>query len=478
MEDPDTMESSASDARPLPAATITTSQHTLAHAPTERPAWHRDHLIGLALTAIRQGDIDGALRLINGTEPGLLSIGDVFSLYQLELETQNSDLQETQARTEATLNWFSHLFRHLPVAAVLLNPTGLIMDANVKANSLLELAQDGKRSPPPLRRYLVNLDAEARLGALLKRATSEQIEILNDVPVRAASGALHWADLRLVAMPPQEHADRAPLILCIINDRTDQVEAQRAREAAAQAEMQRDMAQSAADMRARMLARVSHEFRTPLNAVIGFSDLLLNQPQHLATESSRKFVQAIRDAGANLLVLVDEVLQINRTFSSPADLAPQEVDLLDIAQNVSALMAPLAAMRDVSMFIDTLPGHSTKASGHARRVREVLINLLSNAIKYNRSPGWVRVTLGEENDRIWLSVADSGVGLTPEQMAHLFEPFNRLGAENAQSEGHGLGLCVARSLVEAMGGDLSVESTPGVGSCFKLSLSRWPARTS
>lgn len=445
-------------------------------SPNDR-AHRRDHLVGLALATIRNGDIDAALRMIEAEDPGLLSVSDVFSLYQLELETQNTDLREAQLRTETTLNWFTHLFRHLPVAAILLNATGLIVDANLEASAMLGLSQEDKQGPTPLRRLLVNLDAEARVGALLNQITSERIESLKDVSMRATSGALYCTDLRLVAMPPQEHAEYTQLFLCIINNRTAEVEAQRAREAAAQAEMARDMAQAASDARARMLARVSHEFRTPLNAVLGFSDLLLTQPQHLATDAARSFLQHIRDAGANLLVLVDEVLQINRTFSSPADQKLQPVDLLSIAQDVSTLMSLMAAERQVTMFIDALHEHATIAAGHPRRVREILINLLSNAIKYNRTPGWIRVTLGEDGESVWLSVADSGIGLTSEQLAHLFEPFNRLGAENAGSEGHGLGLCVARTLAEAMGGALTVESTPDVGSCFKLSLPRWPAST-
>jgi signal transduction histidine kinase len=106
-------------------------------------------------------------------------------------------------------------------------------------------------------------------------------------------------------------------------------------------------------------------------------------------------------------------------------------------------------------------------------VREVLSNLVSNAIKYNRPGGWVRLHHGHDAHMVWLSVTDSGIGMTAEQLSHLFEPFNRLGADRLAVAGHGLGLSIARTLAQAMGGTLQASSTPGEGSCFRLELPRW-----
>ena len=106
-------------------------------------------------------------------------------------------------------------------------------------------------------------------------------------------------------------------------------------------------------------------------------------------------------------------------------------------------------------------------------MREVLTNLVSNAIKYNRHGGWLRLQHGHDARTVWLSVSDSGIGMTPQQLDHLFEPFNRLGADRLPVVGHGLGLSIARTLTHAMGGALRVQSTPGEGSRFVLELPRW-----
>ena len=108
-----------------------------------------------------------------------------------------------------------------------------------------------------------------------------------------------------------------------------------------------------------------------------------------------------------------------------------------------------------------------------RRVREVLANLVSNGIKYNRPGGWLNLQTGHDAHKVWLAVGDSGIGMTPLQLAHLFEPFNRLGAERLAVVGHGLGLSIARTLTQAMGGALRVSSQPGEGSRFVLELPRW-----
>jgi PAS domain S-box-containing protein len=426
----------------------------------------------MALKAVRSHDIEGTRQVIHAIDESTLSLADVLDLYQTELETQNQELVAAHARTEQELAWCANLFRRLPMAAVLLDPEGMIRDVNHKAQADLGLSNDALHQALPMRRLMASVQAETRFKAMLKRAEAGQVEGVDEVMLRTLDGVARWSELRMARMPFSETLGSVRY-LCIIHDRTDQVEANRALEAAAQAEMQRDMAQTANQAKSQMLARVSHEFRTPLNAVIGFSDLLLAGEQHLQSADARRYVQYIRDAGTNLLTLVDEVLQINKAHQGIAAAALQAMDMAQLVGDAMALIQPIAKQATVALHFDApvkLGTVNPVAMGHSRAMREVLINLLSNAIKYNRPQGWVRVAISANEHVVTLSVTDNGIGMSAEQLAHLFEPFNRLGAEVHDDQGHGLGLSICRTLVDGMGGKLSVASTAGMGSCFMVSL--------
>jgi signal transduction histidine kinase len=118
-------------------------------------------------------------------------------------------------------------------------------------------------------------------------------------------------------------------------------------------------------------------------------------------------------------------------------------------------------------------GAPPMARGDARRVREILCNLISNAIKYNRFRGKVQLSIGHDGQRIWVDVSDQGMGLDAKQQAHLFEPFNRLGAERGSARGFGLGLSICKAYTDAMDGELTLVQSSEQGSCFRLSLPRW-----
>jgi len=445
-----------------------------AAAPAADHMARQNLLLTRALDAVQSGDLDAAQEVLRADSGIPLTLGQVFRLYQTELETQSRQLQESQLRTEQTLDWFANLFRTLPVAALLVDRLGMIIDANAMALDELELREALRTLPVPLRRLTANAEGELRLAALLPTVTADHTGVLDDMALRTLKGRARWADLRITQVPAREVGSAGPLYLCVLNDRTAWVEAQRAREAAEMAEHQRDLAQSASQAKTQLLSRVSHELRTPLNAVIGFSQLLLLRHDHLPDESRRQ-VALIQEAGQHLLALVDEVLQINRAEAGQMLLDTQAVSLRDQARQVLALQQPMAAALGLQCTLDRAdqPGPEVQALADPRRVREVLTNLLSNAIKYNRHGGWVRLQHGHGERTVWLAVIDGGIGMTTQQLDHLFEPFNRLGADRLPVVGHGLGLSIARTLTHAMGGTLHVQSTPGEGSRFMLELPRW-----
>ena len=301
-----------------------------------------DLLLARALNAVQLGDFDAAQALISRAEGASPTLVQVFRQYQTELETQALQLKEGQLRTEQTLDWFANLFRTLPVAALLVDTQGRIVDANEMALSELDLAQALRTLPVPLRRLMASTEGEIRLAGLLPQVVAGSTVAMDDVALRTLLGRERWADLRITQVPPREADAAAPLFMCVLNDRTARVEAQRAKELAQAAEHERDLAESANQAKTELLSRVSHELRTPLNAVIGFSQLLLmSRDEPLDAASARK-VQHICDAGKHLLALVDEVLQINRTAAGQLPLDMQAVPLVALGRQVLELHEPLA----------------------------------------------------------------------------------------------------------------------------------------
>jgi len=220
------------------------------------------------------------------------------------------------------------------------------------------------------------------------------------------------------------------------------------------------------------LSRMSHELRTPLNAVLGFAQLLADDHAHPLDAQQRERVSHIERAGQHLLSMIGDVLDFSKIDSGGFALEPQAVPVGIAVDEAMALVAPLARRQDVALQRPAIDA-TLHVHADALRLRQVLVNLLSNAVKYNRRGGSVRVELrGDAPSRVVVDVHDSGVGLSEAQLAQLFQPFNRLGAEHGTVEGTGLGLAITRKLVLMMGGEIGVRSTRGVGSCFSIDLPR------
>jgi signal transduction histidine kinase len=244
-------------------------------------------------------------------------------------------------------------------------------------------------------------------------------------------------------------------------------------ERTAEFELAKDAAEAANRAKSAFLARMSHDLRTPLNAVLGFSQLLMLDPALAEAGQARRQVQLIRDAGQHLLAMIDEVLDLARIESGSLRLSLEPVDACQLVAESLRLAQPLAMHHRVG--VEHLPSRSTcLVHADRTRLRQVLVNLLTNAIKYNRPGGQVEVMLTDHEAGVQVAVHDNGCGMTPQQLAALFQPFNRVGAEGSSVEGTGLGLVIAKQLVEAMHGRLAVSSTPGAGSTFTLWL---PAAT-
>jgi len=217
------------------------------------------------------------------------------------------------------------------------------------------------------------------------------------------------------------------------------------------------------------LSRMSHELRTPLSAILGFAQLM-ESGAPLPTVPQKRSIDQILKAGWYLLDLINEILDLALIESGKMSLSPEPISLAEIMRECDAMIEPQAKKRDIRMTFPELK-FPCFVKADRMRVKQVLINLLSNAVKYNKVGGAVVVecTSGAAG-RIRISVRDTGEGLTPDELAQLFQPFNRLGKEAGIEEGTGIGLMVSKRLVELMNGEIGVESTVGVGSVFWIEL--------
>jgi signal transduction histidine kinase len=233
----------------------------------------------------------------------------------------------------------------------------------------------------------------------------------------------------------------------------------------------RAAAEAANRAKTEFLSRMSHELRTPLNAVLGFAQLLEVDPGSSLAPEQRRRVRLIRDAGDHLLAMINDLLDLTSIESGRLTLQAEAVALHQLLQDGVAMLHAGAVEADVRVTLECPHGLMLRAD--RTRLRQVLLNLLSNAIKYNRRGGQVALRAWRHADGgTTLEVEDTGVGLSRDEVAQLFQPFNRLSHAHGPIEGTGIGLAVTQALVTLMGARIEVHSAPRVGSTFRVI---WPA---
>ncbi len=367
-----------------------------------------------------------------------------------------SEQQEMRERLQGILD-------NAPLGVLFLDPEGLVIECNARFGEMSGLASEQLEGEsvlacvhPEDRELLRTVRRELLAGGATRSVSTLRLGV-------QAGESHRWTPVRVIASALRDERGRVLRIVAVVEDVADQLRLQASEQARLRAE-------SANRTKNEFLSRMSHELRTPLNAMIGFAQLLgLDREPGLAAHQ-QAWVQQIQRAGWHLLELINETLDLSRIESGSVSLAPQPLDLLQLAEAACSLVASAAAQRGIRVEVAAVPGVPA-ALGDATRVRQVLTNLLTNAVKYNRPGGSVRVFVDRDGDgAVRLAVSDTGLGMDRAQLARLFQPYDRLGREGSGIEGTGIGLVIAQRLLELMGGTLAVQSQPGEGSTFSFTL--------
>ncbi|MFN0172695.1 MAG: PAS domain S-box protein [Bryobacteraceae bacterium] len=344
------------------------------------------------------------------------------------------------------------------------DPAGIITDVNKQMEALTGCTRD-ELIGAPFKNYFTDPErAEAGIKRVLGGSKVTDYELTarardgKETVVSYNATTFHDRDRKLqgVFAAARDVTERKRF------ERTQQennVELERAKAAAEKASL----------AKSDFLSSMSHELRSPLNAILGFAQLI-NSDSPPPTPSQAASIDQILHAGWYLLELINEILDLAQIESGKLALSREPTSLAEVMLECQAMIEPQGLKRGIRM---TFPRFDTPyiVDADRTRLKQVLINLLSNAIKYNQASGTVVVDCATScRERVRISVRDTGAGLPPDMLMQLFQPFNRLGRETSAEEGTGIGLVMSKRLVELMGGTIGVESTVGLGSVFWVEL--------
>ncbi len=423
------------------------------------PLWRDGKVMGaLSLYASEVGFFDESLvRLLDEMA------GDVsFALDNIERASARS--REQQLTAESLEN-FKAVFQGSPVAAVVAElDTGVILEANGSFCERYGVTHEEMvgHTMFELGIGMVPDDSERYRNVARRDGRVRNMEVRTKV--RGGAFATILANAETI-----QYKGR-PCLLSMTMDVTDMRLAAAAREAQIEAE---------ASNRAKnnFLSQMSHELRTPLNAMLGFAQLLRLDARDRLTLEDLARLDHIHQAGWHLVSLVNDVLDVSRIESGSFDVQSRAVTLGPLLDEALQMSGPMSEQAGISLSAAYRNVGPIGVSADPMRLKQVFLNLLSNAVKYNMPGGSVHVEVHTPANRVTVDVIDTGMGMTSEQLEHLYEPFNRLGRERGGIEGTGLGLALTRQLVRQMGGELDIESHAGRGTTARVTLESAAAPT-
>ncbi len=405
-----------------------------------------------------------ALRDAQGAIIGYLLIGtDNTARKQVEAEQMLLDqrLRDQQFYTRSLIE--SNID-----ALMTTDPRGVITDVNQQMEALTGCTRD-ELIGAPFKNYFTDPErAEAGIKQVLSGSKVTDYELT----ARARDGKE-----TVVSYNATTFHDRDRKLQGVFAAARDVTERKRFERALQENNVELERAKAAAEKanlaKSDFLSSMSHELRSPLNAILGFAQLI-NSDSPPPTASQMASIDQILNAGWYLLELINEILDLAQIESGKLALSREPTALGEVLLECQAMIEPQAQKRGIKMIFPQ-QGLPRFVDADRTRLKQVLINLLSNAIKYNQANGTVVVEYTQNAaDRIRISVRDTGAGLPPDMLLQLFQPFNRLGQERSTEEGTGIGLVMSKRLVELMGGRIGVESAVGEGSVFWFELNAAP----
>jgi signal transduction histidine kinase/ABC-type amino acid transport substrate-binding protein len=295
------------------------------------------------------------------------------------------------------------------------------------------------------------------------------IESYLGIPLKDSSGTV-IGHLVIMDDKPMENIKTHEMIMNVFASRTlAEWERQKANRDLVEA---KSIAEQASQAKSEFLARMSHELRTPMNSILGFSRLMAVEDGAL-DKKYRIWLKHINRSGEHLMELIEGILDFSIVESGKLKLNQECMEVHSIAARAVELIFPLAEVKGIQI-VNKLPDYAPiQFKGDKLKFQQVLINLLSNAIKYNCEGGSIHIESEYKGDHAYcIFIKDTGIGIPQEKLKDLFQPFERLGAENTEIKGTGIGLAFSRQVMEMMGGTIEVESTPGKGSCFTIELQK------
>ena len=349
------------------------------------------------------------------------------------------------------------------------DPAGIITDVNKQMEALTGSTRD-ELIGSPFKSYFTD---SARAEAGIKLVLSDKKVTDYELTARARDGKK-----TLVSYNATTFHDRDRTLQGVFGVARDVTERKRFEQALQETNVELESAKSAAEKanlaKSDFLSGMSHELRSPLNAILGFAQLM-DTASPPPSDIQKESITQILQAGWHLLKLINEILDLSVVESGKVSLSLEPVALSEVLSECQAMMEAQAQQRGILM---TFPQFEQPSFVWAdqTRLKQIVINLLSNAIKYNQASGQVTVDYTVmSSERIRISFKDTGAGLSPEKITQLFQPFNRLGQEAGIVAGTGIGLVVTKQLVELMDGVMGVDSTVGQGSVFWVELRSTPA---